>query len=322
TAHHFWECWPDGRDPRNLHGNYPRPWSAMPAGTQPAEYGKKTLVYGRKLRPDAELSFRPVPDSPKYTASAVGHHEGFSGSLILLDPRIVDDGKMSQLKRITPEYFFPEVTSGAIPFNYIQLVKAPVFDKKCVPCHAKHPKAPDMSYDSLARNDRAFSYPGENPALDVLGVGGSRTTPGRFGARASGLLKALTDGPQHKDVKLTDDELRRITLWLDLNSNEIGWIGNDRAEIKAQKEGAALWPPVDIDPSNPIGVENDINAPGQALKQLHTANSASHYRPRRYPDRSGEKNGVPFLYYPTIAVLYCCLLLKGMHFGRQYPLFH
>ena len=489
TAHHFWECWPDGRDPRNLHGNYPRPWSSMPAGTQPAEYGKKTLVYGRKLRPDAELSFRPIPGSSKYTATAVGHHQGFSGSLILLDPRIIDDGKMSQLKRITPEYFFPEVeeggthtygtawplsedfylcnfnyglylqdrfgnrdviydpgkgayrvrdpfplrqrptppalpvmtwqgkrkalpghrpavisvmnvyasdevgtlpdgikvkwmrivqvipqmmdnwfskesvsqisfatdsigriplgivpveedgsvyceapvekaiyfqlldekgmavhsmrsatyvhpgehlscvgchedkwkptprtgsrpmamrrppskivpevTSGAMPFNYIQLVKAPVFDKKCVPCHARHPKAPDMSYGSLARNDRVFSYPGENPALDVLGVGGSRTAPGRFGARASGLMKALAERPQHKDVKLTDDELRRITLWLDLNSNEIGWIGNDRAEIKAQKEGAALWPPVDIDPSNPTGVEKHTGAPTQAYE--------------------------------------------------------
>jgi hypothetical protein len=153
-----------------------------------------------------------------------------------------------------------------MPFNYIQLVKAPVFDKKCVPCHTKHPKAPDMSYKSLARNDRSFSYPGENPALDVLGVGGSRTTPGRFGARASGIMKTLNEAPQHKDVKLTDDELRRITLWLDLNSNEIGWIGNDRAEIKAQKEGTALWPPVDIDPSNPTGVERNIGAPAQAYE--------------------------------------------------------
>jgi len=113
TAHHFWECFPDGRDPRNYHGNYPLPHSAMPEGAKPAQYGKAAFVYGRTLRPDAELSFRPVPDSPKYTATAVGHHEGFSGSLILLDPRIADDGKMAQLKRITPEYYFPEVEKGA-----------------------------------------------------------------------------------------------------------------------------------------------------------------------------------------------------------------
>ena len=485
TAHHFWQCFPDGRDPRNYHGNYPLPWSAMPANTPledilPEQYGKKAYVYGRKLRPDAELSFRPVPDSPKYTASAVGHHEGFSGSLILLNPRIVDDGKMSQLKRITPEYSFPEVeplakyaygtawplsedfylcnfnfglylldrfgnrtliydpgpgayrvrdpfpirsrrtpptlptktwqgkragladhrratisvtnvydtdaagklpegvqvksmrivqvipqmldnwfsresvsqisfasdsigriplgvvpveedgsvyceapvgkaiyfqlldergmavhsmrsatcvhpgehlscqgchedkwtgaprpksrpmalrrppskivpevSSGAIPFNFIQLVKTPVFDKKCVPCHQEHADAPDMSYSSLARNDLAFSYPGENPALETLGIGGSRTAPGRFGARASGIMRSLTTKDYHQDLDMSKDDWRRLTLWLDLNSNEIGWIGNDRDQIAAQKAGQAIWPPIDVDPSNPTGVEND-----------------------------------------------------------------
>jgi len=483
TAHHFWECFPDGRDPRNFHGNYPLPWSAMTDGLQPAQYGKETLVYGRNLRPDAEISFRAVPDSPKFTATAVGHHEGFSGSLVLIDTRIPDDGAMAQVKRITPEYNFPEVEpgatyaygtawplsedfylsnyhtglylldrfgnrelihdpgdakfrvrdpfparprwlppvlpvqtwqgsraalpdhrratisiinvyaadaaarlpegikvkwlrivqvipqllddwfslesvsqvafstdsigrmplgvvpveddgsvyceapvgkalyfqlldekgmavhsmrsatyvhpgeqmtcfgchedkwqsggtygqsaalqrppsklvpevdGGAMPFNFYQLVKIPVFDKKCVECHQKNPKAPDMSYKSLARNDLAFSYPGEHKALSMLGIGGSRTTPGRFGARASGILQSLTTRPQHKDLLLTADDWRRITLWLDLNSNEIGWIGNDRSKIAAQKAGEALWPPVDVDPAAPTGVEIEFAVP-------------------------------------------------------------
>ncbi|MHC4202858.1 MAG: hypothetical protein ACYSU0_22945, partial [Planctomycetota bacterium] len=76
-------------------------------------------------------------------------------------------------------------------------------------------------------------------------------------AHVSGVMKALRN-EHHKDVKLTADELRRITLWLDLNSNEIGWIGNDRSKIAAQKKGVALWPPVDTDRSNPTGVENDF----------------------------------------------------------------
>ena len=507
TAHHFWECFPDGRDPRSFHGNYPLPYSAMPDGVQPKDYGKPSLVFGRLLRPDGEQSYRPIPNSSKYTATAVGHHTGFSGSLVLLDTRIADDGQMSQLKRITPEYFFPEVEqgvttifrdswqhirrimppdysfpeteharakhtygtawplsedfylcnydfglylldrfgnrdaihdpgpgahrvrdpfplrprqmppqlavktwqgeragssdhrravisvmnvyesdavgklpegvkvkwmrivqvipqtltdpinvtlvslandsigrmplgvvpvepdgsvyceapvgktiyfqlldergmavhsmrsatyvhpgehlsclgchedkqkriaqpnpqpmalnrppsklvpevdSGAVPFNYIQLVKAPVFDKKCVPCHQKNAeKAPDMSYASLARHDRVFASPGEGLALATLGVGGSRTTPGKFGAHASGIIKALSK-PQHKDLELSADELRRITLWLDLNSNEIGWVGNDPTQIAAQKQGQALWPPVDVDPSNPTGVEQNF----------------------------------------------------------------
>jgi hypothetical protein len=160
------------------------------------------------------------------------------------------------LRRL-PSKIVPEVASGAIPFNFIQLVKAPVFDKKCVACHRKHPDAPDMSYASLARNDLAFGYPGEEPSLNELGIGGSRTAPGRFGARASGIMKSLTTKDYHKDLDLSDDDWRRLTLWLDLNSNNIGWIGNDDAEIVAQKQGKALWPPIDMDRSNPTGVEQD-----------------------------------------------------------------
>jgi hypothetical protein len=121
---------------------------------------------------------------------------------------------------------------------------------------------------NFAANGRADSYPGENPSLVTLGVGGSRTTPGRFGARASGIIKALTTLPQHKDVKLTDDEWRRLTLWLDMNSNEIGWIGNDRSRIAAQKKGEALWPPIDVDPANPTGVEKDIPTQDGRSKSL------------------------------------------------------
>jgi hypothetical protein len=161
--------------------------------------------------------------------------------------------------RRPPSKIVPEVPSGALPFNFVQLVKAPVFDRHCVPCHREHPKAPDMSYASLARYDRAFSYPGE-AGLNVLGVGGSRTTPGRFGARASGILKALTK-PQHAKVRLSDEDRRRLTLWLDLNSNEVGWIGNDRSEIDAQKRGVVSWPPIDVDPAHPTGVERDYPVP-------------------------------------------------------------
>jgi hypothetical protein len=484
SAHHLWTSFPDGRDPRNLHGNYPKPWSAFPEeSVTPKDYGHNRLANGRIARPDVEISFRAIPNSPRYTATAVGHHMGFSGSLVMVDPRIPDDGAMGQAKRITPEYPFPEVErfgsgerkdaelfaygtawplsedfylcnfhtglylldrfgnreviydpfagphrvrdpfplrpretppaipeqtwqgkrtgladhrratikvtnvyvgdmplplgtkvtamrivqlipqirtkidketislmsfadeslgriplgvvpveedgsvyceapvgkalyfqlldeegmavqsmrsatyvhpgeqmscvgchedkwqampampapeafkrspskikpeveSGAIPFNFYKLVKEPVFDKKCVECHAEHPKAPDMSYKSLARNDIAFGLPGEI-GMRMVGTGASRTTPGKFGARASGLVKSLKTKDYHKGLELTKDDWRRITLWLDMNSNEIGWIGDDRAQIEAQKRGENLWPPIDIDPDNPTGVEKD-----------------------------------------------------------------
>lgn len=86
-AHHMWTCYPDGRDPRAPHGNYP---------------------VKREIRPWAELSFRAIPNSNKFIAVAVPHHGIAYGSLILVDPSVPDDGAMSQVKRLTPEVQFPE----------------------------------------------------------------------------------------------------------------------------------------------------------------------------------------------------------------------
>ncbi len=439
-GHHMWHCLPDGRNPRNLHGNYPLPHSGFTPGLKPDDYGRyRDITNGRHLRPDAEMCFRPIPGSNRYTATAVGHHEGFSGSLIMVDPSVPDDNMMSQVRRITPEVLFPEceqphrydagehyyatawplsedfylcnhrqglyildrfgnrevlyqvadgpfrvrdpfpmrarlrppvlptktwqgkrknapdhkratikiancywsdkplppgtkikwmrivqlipqlrtrtgfkpvtslmsafndsigrlplgvvpieedgsvyceapvgraiyfqlldeqgmavhsmrsatyvhpgeqmacigchvarqdappattrlaafrrapsklqseVSSGAIPFNYEILVRRPVFDKKCLACHQQHNKkyppkfdpddkaqkprdlnadkrAPDMSYGSLGRYNIMFGMPGEKNSIRMLGVGGSRTTPGKVGAHVSGLMDSL-----------------------------------------------------------------------------------------------------------------------------------
>jgi hypothetical protein len=166
----------------------------------------------------------------------------------------------AQAFRRPPSKIEPEVASGAIPFNFYKLVKWPVFDKKCVPCHREHPKAPDMTYDSLAKNHLAYGLPGER-GMRMLGTGGSRTTPGRFGAHASGIVKSLRTKEYHQDLDLSDDDWRRLTLWLDLNSNEIGWIGDERDRIDAQKQGEDVWPPIDVDRSNPTGVEQGYPIP-------------------------------------------------------------
>jgi hypothetical protein len=514
SAHHMWTCFPDGRNPRNLHGNYPVPRSAFPPGAKPSDYGRyRDVTNGRHLRPDAEMGFRPIPGSHRFTATAVGHHEGFSGSLILVDPSVPDDGKMSQVRRITPEVLFPEceqpnryagghhwwgtawplnedfylcnhrkglyvldrfgnrevlyhtdggpfrvrdpfplrarsrppvlatatwqgkrrnapghrratiqvancyiadtplppgvkvkwmrivqvipqlrsragykpvqsliswfddsvgrmplgvvpveedgsvyceapvdralyfqlldeqgmavhsmrsityvhpgeqlacvgchearhdappagaapsafrrppskirpeVASGAIPFNFEVLVRRPVFNRKCLPCHRKYNKkfppkydpkdkspkprdlnagkrAPDLSYGSLRRRDLILGMPGEKNCIRMIGMGGSRTTPGKVGADASGLMLSLRTRPQHKGVlkSLSKDDLRRITLWLDLNSNRICWI-DESDSWKAQFKGELLNPPIDFDPKNPLGVESDRPLPDAA----------------------------------------------------------
>ena len=86
-AHHIWISYPDGRDPRSFHGNYP-------------------LV--RKSRPWMEMDIRAIPGSNRYVAVTGAHHGNAIGSLVLIDRRVEDDSAMSQLKRLTPEAPFPE----------------------------------------------------------------------------------------------------------------------------------------------------------------------------------------------------------------------
>ena len=90
-AHHIWTCFPDGRDPRSFHGNYPEK---------------------RELRPWMEMDIRAIPDSHRYVAVTGAHHGHAFGSLVLIDHRLEDDGAMSQLTRLTPEVPFPEAESN------------------------------------------------------------------------------------------------------------------------------------------------------------------------------------------------------------------
>lgn len=93
VAHHIWTCYPDGRDPRSFHGNYPT---------------------HRESRPWMEMNIRAIPGSHKFVASTGAHHGHEFGSLVLIDPRIEDDGAMSQLTRLTPEMPFPEAEGRPI----------------------------------------------------------------------------------------------------------------------------------------------------------------------------------------------------------------
>jgi len=81
-AHHIWLTYPDGRDARSYHGNYPRK---------------------REMRPWMELSNRAIPGSHRYVGVSTPHHGQNYGSVIIIDQQIEDDFAMSQVKRITPE---------------------------------------------------------------------------------------------------------------------------------------------------------------------------------------------------------------------------
>jgi hypothetical protein len=103
AAHHMWHCYPDGRDPRSFHANYPLPLSTV---------GGEPRPNGLHLRPWAEFNCRSIPGSNKYVATAGPHHGQAFGSLVLIDIAMLDDNKMSQVKRITPEVKFPESETG------------------------------------------------------------------------------------------------------------------------------------------------------------------------------------------------------------------
>jgi hypothetical protein len=91
TAHHPWLTTPDGRNPRQIHGNYTR----------------------RGSRPDMESEIRAIPGSSRFVATAAPHHGQSFGSLIVIDPNVSDEVKpMAPVKRLTPHIVFPESQGG------------------------------------------------------------------------------------------------------------------------------------------------------------------------------------------------------------------
>ncbi|HEX2957105.1 MAG TPA: hypothetical protein VHO70_09740 [Chitinispirillaceae bacterium] len=167
-----------------------------------------------------------------------------------------------------PSKLVPEFTE-ALPTSYYRTAK-PVFDAKCVSCHKQKAKGPDMSYSSLKPYIFHFcdeGWPYTNGNISSGEVGGSRTIPGKFGARRSKLYSHLL--PSHQNVNLTKDEIHRVVIWLDMNSNELGSEGN----VSAQQRGELVWPTIDVDPKNPLGLENPSSANEPVSATVSPANA-------------------------------------------------
>ncbi len=97
----FWVCYPDGRNPRAPHGNYPHPYSVQPEYDGPKE--------GTRSRGAcSEMHFRAIPNSHRYIFTGVPHHGAAFGPLALLDTHIRDRGTMNQVTVITADQRFPE----------------------------------------------------------------------------------------------------------------------------------------------------------------------------------------------------------------------
>ncbi|MCL2744886.1 MAG: discoidin domain-containing protein, partial [Planctomycetaceae bacterium] len=89
-VHHPWVTTLDGRDPRQVHGNYSH----------------------RHRRADTEFDCRAIPNSHKYIATGAPHHGQSFGSIIMIDTRAEDDDAMGPVKRLTPDVGFPESQGG------------------------------------------------------------------------------------------------------------------------------------------------------------------------------------------------------------------
>jgi hypothetical protein len=68
--------------------------------------------------------------------------------------------------------------------------------------------------------------------VDMAQQAAARTIAGKFGARAAKLLDYLDE--RHYGVKLPDEDLHRIVLWLDCNSEFLG--AYEKAEAQARGE--------------------------------------------------------------------------------------
>jgi len=137
--------------------------------------------------------------------------------------------------RRPPSKIQPDV-EGSHPFNYARLVQ-PVLDRHCVGCHEQRGALdlrgePDgnftRSYNNLA-GKYAFYFHVSNGSIRTGVHGGSRTLPGRFGARAAPLMDYLRK--EHYGVSLPPEHFHRIALWLDCNSEFLGAYEDAPAQV-------------------------------------------------------------------------------------------
>jgi len=136
-----------------------------------------------------------------------------------------------------PSQLEPDV-EGSRPFSYPRLVQ-PVLDRNCVECHQKNAdKAPNLGREPIERKWYA-SYNSLAPKWGFHDYGDVyRTTPGRFGARASKLYQHLQG--DHHGLVLSAEDRHRLTLWLDLSSMFYGVYEKEQGE--AQLRGEVAWP--------------------------------------------------------------------------------
>lgn len=134
----------------------------------------------------------------------------------------------------------PDV-DGTNPFSYPRLVQ-PVLDKHCVSCHRQNPDtAPRLDSEVVVKGRQKWyaSYFSLAPKYGFWSYGDRhRTRIGQFGARASRLYSLLKEG--HHDVELSQEDMHRLTVWLDSCSLFYGVYEKEGGQ--AQLRGEIVYP--------------------------------------------------------------------------------
>lgn len=206
----------------------------------------KIPVYFQALDEDGlavQTMMSDVYAHPGETLTCVGCHE---------PPSMTAPAKSSMPRAMQrpPSRLKPDVSRGE-PMNFARIVQ-PVLDKRCVECHQKHDKAPDLTGErpEKGRNRHVWSRAYLNLQPYIWYIDGrergddnphrmrSRSTPGEVGAHESKLYQMLVSGSHEERVELTEEELACITLWIDLSAPFLGAY----RDWNAQREGELVQP--------------------------------------------------------------------------------
>lgn len=136
---------------------------------------------------------------------------------------------------------------GTQPWSYPRLVQT-ILDRHCLRCHdgngGKSSNEPVLtsepaghftrSYESLRPYVRWYEWGGAS-------ISGTVTRPEHIGADESPLTQILDDATHAEATKLSEEERRRFSIWLDGNAAFYGTYGEK--EQLAQKKGEAVHPP-------------------------------------------------------------------------------
>ncbi|MDO4586592.1 MAG: discoidin domain-containing protein [Planctomycetia bacterium] len=151
-----------------------------------------------------------------------------------------------------PSQLKPEA-KGSRPFSYPELIQ-PILDNHCVACHSDPEKSLDpLIYANLSEKHKSPMNLSREPienhffaSYNNLVQGGFafndygdplRTTPGKFGARASKLY-SLIQNHYGVEKELSRDDFAALALWLDLLSNFYGVYEKEGAEKQLRGEKA------------------------------------------------------------------------------------